>query len=296
MFIGLLISFIMSFCRIFSHDYSNKNYQVKNIFTLSMTAGVSILFIFQYFIDYETKSFLINKFEFLSNPVLYLMLILNFLSHYVMRDFIKSNEKNLIYIQFSNFIFIALVPIFSVLSLYLFDFSEAINVKYESIWELILYSSILLFLAFCLFYDKVKNKNLNRPDLMFASIISSVFAFVLLNKLMQTYNTEAVYFCTMFFNSFLWLFFAHKNNEFKNVEKRHYKMFILFSFIYVFHSYLNIIIVNYLPSEHIAVFRTLAATLVAVIFDSIKFRKIKMKMKDFFVLVIIFFVLFMLDF
>jgi hypothetical protein len=73
-------------------------------------------------------------------------------------------------------------------------------------------------------------------------------------------------------------------------------MFILFSFIYVFHSYLNIIIVNYLPSEHIAVFRTLAATLVAVIFDSIKFRKIKMKMKDFFVLVIIFFVLFMLDF
>lgn len=117
---------------------------------------------------------------------------------------------------------------------------------------------------------------------MATSILTSVIAFVLLNKLMQTYNTEAVYFSTMFFNSFLWFFFAYKNQEFKKVENRHYKMFFIFALVYILYSYLNIIIVKFLPSEHLSIFRTLAATFSAIIFDSIKINKIKMSKKDFF--------------
>lgn len=296
MFFGFLLSFLMSFSMMFTSNYSNKNFQIRNLLTLSMTASVSVLFIFQYFIDYETKNFLIEKFIFFSNPLFYIMLILNFFNHYIMRLFIKSNEKNLVYVQFSNFIFIAIVPIVSVLSVYFFAFDNAINVEYKSIWELLAFSGILFLLCFGLFYEKIKNKHVNRIDLMLVSILSSVFAFVLLNKLMQTYNTEAVYFCTMFFNSFLWLFFANKNSEFEKVEQRHIKMFLVFSFAYIFYSYLNIIIVNYLPSEHISIFRTLSSTLSAVFFDAINAKKVKLKKKDFFILLIMFLVLFLLDF
>lgn len=296
MFFGFFLSCVMSFSMMFTSNYSNKNFQIRNLLTLSMTASVSLLFIFQYFIDYETKKFLIEKFIFFSNPLFYIMLILNFFNHYIMRLFIKSNEKNLVYVQFSNFIFIAIVPIVSVLSVYLFAFDNAINVEYKSIWELLAFSGILFLLCFGLFYEKIKNKHVNRIDLMIVSVLSSVFAFVLLNKLMQTYNTEAVYFCTMFFNSFLWLFFANKNSEFEKVEQRHIKMFFVFSFVYILYSYLNIIIVNYLPSEHISIFRTLSSTLSAVFFDAINAKKVKLKKKDFFILLIMFLVLFLLDF
>ena len=296
MFTGFIFSFIMAFSMMFTQDYSNKNFQIRNLLTLSMTACVSVLFIFQYFIDYEVKRFIFEKFDFINNSVFYLMLSLNFINHYVMRLFIKSNEKDFVYVQFSNFIFIAIVPIVSVLSIYLFSFNNAINVSYSSIWELLSFSSILLILCFALFIDKIKNKSLQRIDLMIYSLLTSVIAFVLLNKLMQTYNTEAVYFSTMFFNSFLWLFFANKNKEFSKVENRHYKMFFVFAMVYILYSYLNIIIVKFLPSEYLAIFRTLAATFSAVLFDSIKINKIKMIKKDFFVLLLMFLTLFLLDY
>lgn len=98
MLTGFFISFVMAFSMMFTQDYSNKNFQIRNLLTFSMTACVSVLFIFQYFIDYETKRFFMEKFVFLNNPIFYFMLILNFSNHYIMRLFIKSNEKNLVYV------------------------------------------------------------------------------------------------------------------------------------------------------------------------------------------------------
>ena len=69
MFFGFFLSCVMSFSMMFTSNYSNKNFQIRNLLTLSMTASVSLLFIFQYFIDYETKKFLIEKFIFFSNPM-----------------------------------------------------------------------------------------------------------------------------------------------------------------------------------------------------------------------------------
>ena len=113
---------------------------------------------------------------------------------------------------------------------------------------------------------------------------------------MQMYNAEAVYFCTMVFNSILWVSMASKQKELEKVEKRHYPVFVIFGFVYILYSYINIIIVNYLPSEHIAVFRTLAAVISTAFFDYLNAKRFTLSLKDCIILLFIFLTLYMMNF
>lgn len=294
--IGLLLMFGMAFSGIFVQKYANQNYQIRNILTLSMTLSVAIFFVFQYFINYKTLTFITEKFTFLSDPFLYIALILNFSGQYISRKLVKSNEDNLSYIQFGNFLFIAFVPIVSFLAVEFFDFKNAINVNYDSFFDVLKFSSILIVLSFLLFFDKIKNKSLKRIDLMFYMLICTCFAFVFINKLMQTYNTEAVYFCSILFNAFMWFNMSFKKKEYSYVKKRHYKFFFIFALCYLMYSYFNIIIVEFLPVEHISILRTLAFITMASLFDFMNAKKLNLSLKDFVVLCILFLTLYMLSY
>jgi hypothetical protein len=273
--------------------YFNRNFQIKNLLTLSMTLTVSTLLFFQYFIDYNDFSFLFEKFVFLKDPLLYITLSLNCLSQYLARKTEKYNERNLIFSQFANFVLIALVPVFSYFVIKMFHFENTIEVSYNNIFEMFGISSILFILSFLFFSDKMKSKSIVRVDVLIAFMFVSTLNFVLINKLMQMYNTEAVYFCSMFFNSIVWIAMAGQNKEVSMVEKRHLPMFVLFGFVYIFYSYINIIIVNFLPSEHIAIFKTLSAVLSTAFFDFLRAKKLTLNKKDLFILFLIFATLFL---
>lgn len=292
MFFGIFLSFLMMFPMVATKPYHNKNYQIKNLLTLSMTLTVSLLLTFQYFIDYEAVRFISEKFVFFTDPIFYLALFLNFFGQYLGRQVNKDNEKNLIFSQFGQFLLIALVPIFSYFSYMIFNFENTIEIKYNNIYEMFIFSGLLILLCIFYFYEKIYNKTLIRPDRLILFVLTSTFAFVLINKLMQVYNTEAVYFCTMFFNSIIWIAMAHKNEEIKHVENRHYLAFFIYSLIYILYSYINIIIVNYLPAEHIAIFRTLAAVLSTAFFDYLYNKKTNLTIKDFSILILLFLILF----
>lgn len=294
--IGILLSLVMMFTMTATKPYHNKNYQIRNLLTLSMTLTVSFLLFFQYFIDYKTFSFISEKFIFFSEPIFYLSLSLNFLTQYIGRVTSKDNEKNLVFVQFASFIFIALVPITSYLMLLFFDFENTIDVQYDSFGQMIFISFILLFLSLIFFIDKIKKKSIIRVDRLISFILVSTVNFVLINKLMQMYDTEAVYFSTMIFNSVIWIAMATTKKEHKKVEKRHYNAFILFGAVYLLYSYLNIIIVNYLPSEHIAIFRILAAVLASAFFDYFHNKKANLSIKDIIILILIFSTLFLMKF
>jgi hypothetical protein len=276
--------------------YHNNNFQIKNLLTLSMTITVSILLFFQYFIDYKTLSFLSEKFIFFKEPLFYIALSLNFWTQYLGRLSNKQNEKNLIFGQFANFILIAMVPIVSYLMLLFVDFDNTIDVKYESFTEMIFISCILFVLSLFFFIDKIKSKVIVRLDVLILFIVVSTVNFVLINKLMQMYEAQAVYFCTMVFNSIIWIIMAKKQNEIERVEKRHYSAFVIFGLVYILYSYINIIIVNYLPSEHIAIFRTIAAVLSTAFFDFLNAKRVTLSIKDVIILILIFSTLYMLNF
>lgn len=294
--VGIVLSFIMMFSMVATRPYSNKNYQIRNLLTLSMTITVSTLLFFQYFVDYSTISFISEKFVFFKEPLFYIALLLNFFTQYLYRKVNKLNEKNLVFGEFAGFVMIAAVPIVSYLMMTFIHFENTINVKYESIYQMLLVSGVLFFLSFIFFADKIRSKTVVRADILFLFVLTSTINFVLINKLMQMYDTEAVYFCTMVFNSFIWIAMAKKKEEFSRVEKRHYPMFVLFGAVYILYSYINIIIVNYLPPEHISVFRAISAILSTAFFDYLNSKRVTLSLKDGIVLCCIFLTLFIVSF
>jgi hypothetical protein len=277
----------MMFSGLWARNYSFQNYNIKNLITISMTLTVSLLFFFQYFIDYSTFTFKDEKFVFFNEPIFYLAIVFNFTSQLMVRIAGKKNEKNLVFMEFANFAFIAFVPIFSYFLVIWFNFEGSINIKYNSISEMFLFS-LLMFLFSCLYFvDKIKSNRIKRLDLIILMIINSTIAFVLVTKLMQQYNSEAIYFCTMASNTFIWAFLAYKGKELQHVENKHYFVFFVCGMIYVVYSFLNLIIVKYLPVEHLAIIRTVVSIFCASIFDSIKIKRFTLSFKDIFILSLI---------
>tara|TARA_B100000700_G_scaffold71271_1_gene79294 strand:- start:63068 stop:63379 length:312 start_codon:yes stop_codon:yes gene_type:complete len=93
-----------------------------------------------------------------------------------------------------------------------------------------------------------------------------------------------------------WFSMSFKKKEVKNLEKKHYKLLILFPLLYLNYSYLNIIIVKFLPVEYISVLRTLAFIIMESFFDFINAKRFKLSLKDFIVLCMLFLTLFLLDY
>jgi hypothetical protein len=277
-------------------ELSNRNYQIRNILSFFTTLFAALGIALYNFVDYENLTLKTGEFAFLSDYVFYIMIAFNIINQLAIRKFTKSNETNLVYMSMTNFLFLALIPIVSVIAIDLFNFDNTLNTKYNSISETLLVSAGLGFLSYLFFIDKIKSKSLKRIDLMILVLISSSFAFVLMNKLMQVYSAPSVYISSMMINLIVWLLLTHKKKEHKLVKKSDIWLFVVFSLQYIIYSYINILIVDLLPTEHIAIIRSVFGVLVALSFDYFLRKKKNMTIKDSIVLILIISFFFYLDY
>ncbi len=292
---GFLLVLLMSICSIINVNINNRIFNFRNIhlFLVSLITG---LFIFFRTFDFNFLNLNLDKFNFFNDYWFFIYITATFLTQQVSCKFAKFNEKNLIYIQFSNFVFIGLVPIISFLFIYYFDFKNSINIKYDSFFEVLFFSCSLFFASFIIFIQKIRNNHLNRPDLMLFFIILSSISFVLSTKLMQMYDTETFYFTAMLIFSFNWLLISFKNKEYSLFKKQYYKFIFLAAFIYILYSYVNILVVKILPSEYIAIFRSITGIIVFGLFDFYKNKKNNISKIDFIAILFIFIVIYFFNF
>lgn len=296
MFFSFPLIFIMSFTSYLCKEFGNRNYNIKNTIAVVTSFSAIVAITLVNLIDYNDFTFKNEEFIFLKDPLIYLMSFMLILNNIALRKFCKNNESNLTYISLTNFLFLSLIPIVSVFCIYLFDFDTTLNTKYSSIYETIATSLILMLLSFLFFLDKLKSKSLHRIDLMIISLILSSFSFVLMNKLMQVYSAPSVYVFSLLFSFTTWSILSYKKKEYKEVKKENLWIFPFFIFQYIMYSYINIILVDMIPTEHIAVLRSVFGVFSAFLLDSFIRKKSKMPKKDILVLLCIFTVIFFLDF
>lgn len=293
MITGFIFVLLMTFCSAVNININNKNFLFRN-FHLFIMSAITASFIF--FRTFNFNSIDLNKFNFLSDPWFIVYLITTFLTQQISAKFVKSNEKNLIYIQFSNFIFIALVPLISFFFIYYFNFKNSINIKYDSFLDVVYFSLSLMFISFFIFFHKMKNKSIHRIDLMISYILLSSVSFVLNTKLMQIYHAETFYLTSMLIFSFNWCILAIKNREYSIIENNDFKFVFLAAFMYIVYSYINILVVKILPSEFIAIFRTVTGVFVFAAFDFYKNRKNNISKIDFISILFIFIIIYLFNF
>lgn len=290
MITGFIFVLLMSICSVINININNKNFYFRNLhlFLVSLITGLCIFI--------RTFDFNFNKFNFFLDPWFILYIIITFLTQQISSKFVKFNEKNLIYIQFSNFIFIGLVPIISFIFIYYFNFKNSINIKYESFLDVLLFSFSLFFTSFIIFIQKIKHNKLLRPDLMIFFILFSSISFVLNTKLMQIYDAETFYLTSMLIFSFNWFLISLKNKEYNIIEKKNYKFIFIAALIYIIYSYINILVVKILPSEYIAIFRSITGVFVFGLFDFYKNKKNTISKIDFIAILIIFTIIYFFNF
>jgi hypothetical protein len=262
-----------------------------------MTGSVIVFFFLSYFIDWKGLNFRIELFNFFYDPLFYICLTLNLFTQMAYRVANKNNEENIRFVQFSSFITISLIPIFSLFFGFLFLTHEnVLAINYNNSFEPFLFSLALFAFSFFIFRDKYKNKSLKRLDIIILTILLSSISSVIFIKLLQQYNTIAFYSCSMVFNSLFWVAFIFKNKEYQYVNKSNIMVLPICGILYLIYSYLNIYIINNLPVEFIAIIRTLTGVLIAFAFDKYNGTKNIFKVKDFILLTLMFSTLFIFKF
>jgi hypothetical protein len=280
----------MMFVGVLSSKYINKFYEVKNSITFFKTLSVFFVLLFVYFFDYSTFTINTDKFDFMNDYLIYVLVILNFSNQVIWRKFTKHNEKNLIFTQYANFLFVATVPIVSFIFIKYLNFDESINLEYKNIGSALFLSGLIVFLSFFIFIDKIKNKNIERMDVMIGAVLSSSITAVLTIKMMQKYDVAAVYIFTIIINVILYAIFSIRNKEYNKYQnKKNIKSITLtLVILYVLYSQLNIYVVSILPAEYISIIRVVSAMFISAIFDFyMNGKKINITIKDLFFITLI---------
>lgn len=295
MFTGFVFVLFMTICAAINLNINNKNFSFRNLhlFLVSLITGA---FIFIRTFDFNAIEIDTSKFNFFQDPWFLIYVIITFFTQQISSKFVKYNEKNLIYVQLANFIFIGLVPLISFIFIYYFNFKESINIKYQSFFEVLIFSFSLISVSFFIFAHKLKNNSIKRIDLMIYYLLLSSTSFVLNTKLMQIYDAETFYLTSMIIFSFNWFLISIKNKEYSIIQQQDFKFIFLATFIYIVYSYINILVVKILPSEFIAIFRTVTGIFVFALFDYYKNKKNNISKIDFFSIILIFIIIYFFNF
>lgn len=268
-------------------NYSNKNYNIKNLISFSMFI-FGIIFIFLYnFLDYSNLKIEFYKFDFFKDLWFYFAIIVSFANQIFIRKINKKNENNLVFIKYIDVFTLSLIPLVSYCFLYL-GFQDSIKVNYKSIFELLTYSLILMIIAIAFLFDKIKNKSFNKPILILVIAITSTLSNVITVKMMQIYNAEAYYLCIMLVFCLFWFILALKNKELTFVKSENFYYFIGFGLAYILLVNVNIYMNKNFAVEQITVIRIAISIIVAAILDFIRNNKNKLNIKDSILIIILF--------
>lgn len=276
--IGLLL--LMHGMQIKSIDFINKDFQIKNLINFVKTWVSVMLFSCLYFVDFDQFSFETSKFSFLGDPLIYIVLVINFANQYLYYYAFKKNEVSLGAFNFSGFITMAAVPIISYVFVEMGFFKGALNIQYNSIYELLTFFGILLIICGYYCYGKLKLSQIQRIDLFLGCPLSGALTVVLMLKGMQMYDGMAFYMVCIMFNALMWGVFALKHKEHLDVEPRHFPVVLYCIFECVVYSQLNVLLVNLMPVEYIVICRVGVMILLASTMDYINTKSNPLKAKD----------------
>jgi hypothetical protein len=275
MFIIALFTIIMMLLvNLTSMQLGNRIYHLRNLNSLVLSLSAIVFFTLLLYQQGE-----LGHVGFLGSLLFYLMLVINVSNHMMKRTFIKANEKQLIYEKFSQFIFLALVPLSHYGFNQLPEFDH-LNDDTQDLAHLGLCSIVLLVFSFLLFIDKIKNRSCQLPWLMIAMVINSSVVAVLFVKLMQTYHATWVYMVATAFNATIWLCLSLKSKEYRTAVKADMTTMGICAVLYIVYSQLNIYLTELIPADQIIILRALLGVIVAAAFDWGVHRTIAWNRKD----------------
>jgi hypothetical protein len=286
---GLFLLFILTFVEIFCTKRTLVYKEHKNILTTLLVISSIIVSMLIYF--YQEGTLNGDNLTIFLDWKLYAALSINSLSFFIIRKNYEINGENITAIQFSMFSSLILVIIISYFFSGFLGFNDALNIKYTSINQMLLFLSIYLILIVVFFWGKFKNQNIPSMNLLIVMSIMASLSSFFNTKMMQIYNGYLMY--TLLSISSLLLFssmilYKKEHKKIKSIDKKN-ALTIMASWgalspIYIFVN-------TVMPVEFLAIFKRTLSIVSGFIWD--KFlstsSKSNLNLKDFIVIGLIIF-------
>lgn len=257
--LGFILLLTISYGEIFNFRKIGKNLDIKNFLTAIFVGSGFLITLCIILIQHALEN---NDLSILKDWRLYVGIIMEIFGVWISRKNYELNHSSITAINFSLFLSIILVPIFSFTLTDFFNFSAGINLKI-SINELIFFLIIYSILLVIYFIDKIKG-HINNKLVLFIMPISLSCSMFWTTKMMQIYQGVVYYgiigFCLLVF----FLSAAIIHGEIKNLRKFHIKKILIVASISSVVLPLNIVAIKVLAVEFVSIFKRMSQLKVAL--------------------------------
>lgn len=257
--LGFILLLTISYGEIFNFRKIGKNLDIKNFLTaIFVGSGFLItlgIIIFQHALETSDNSII-------KDWRLYVGIVMEIFGVWISRKNYELNHDSITSINFSLFLSIILVPIFSFALTDFFGFSSGINLNI-SIGELLLFLLIYSGLLIIYFSDKI-NGHINNKFVLFIMPIALSCSMFWTTKMMQVYQ-GVIYYGIIGFCLFVFFLSASVfHGEIKNIRKFHLKKVLLVASISSVVLPLNIIAIKILAVEFVSILKRMSQLKVAI--------------------------------
>lgn len=245
-------------------------------------------------IDFHNFRFLLDFKFYLSQFISVFFMILQFKAR-------KNNEHNLTICYFVNFLSLAIVPFVSIALMFLFEFKNTIEVKYDSPSDIYYLSLSLFVLAIFFYIDKLKSKSVNNVKQLGLVFLFGAVSGVLASKMMQEYDPVNYMVVATVFNVIVFAILSFMKEKKESVRlvsvtdgfasKSYKKDYIFMVLSYCVTLYINTIIISNIPAEQYSIIRNVGLILVNYVYTYYYDKINLMNFKDSFILALMIFVL-----
>ena len=248
-----LLSFLENFIYKKVNELKNRNFHSSILFFISTFTLFLIYFIF-----YEYSK---EDFNFLYEWKFYLLIILELLVFYLYRENYHQNKNNFTMINMFVFSTIYLMPILAFFYNPLFSFDNTLDIKYDSVIEVIVFSSVLFILSMVYYLDKIKNKEIKNLKLLIFLLFTLLNTMYFSVKTIQTFNGFLVYGFIHIIIALYFLILSKK--ETKDITAKRIGLYLIWPFLYVLYFFAA----GLVAVEFITIFKRISQIISAMILD-----------------------------
>lgn len=282
--IGFILMLSVSFGEMFNMKKATLTKDIKNLMTANFIFSGFFITTIIFFVDHQNN--VSQAKELFSDWRLYVGIIAEIIGVWLSRKNYEVNGENMTAISFALFLSLVIVPIFSFLFTDLFSFKSSVSVKYQSVWEFVVFVVVSLILVITFFIDKLKSK-INNVGLLFALPIVLSTSMFFTSKMMQVYPGVLYYGIIGFALLSFFFIAAIRTKELNNFNKSHLKDTLIVSGVSVIILPLNLIVIKLLAVEFLILVKRVAQIINAVILDKIYKNNNHLCLKDRIVIVLI---------
>lgn len=275
--LGFVLMLSISFGEMFNIRKASLNKDVKNLMTF--------VFVFSGFLitcsifAYHFQKNILHAKELAHDWRLYAGIGAEMLGVWLSRKNYEVNGDNITAINFSLFLSLVIVPVFSFLFTDLFSFNNSISINYHSTWEFLGFVLASLVLVTIFFADKIKSK-INNLFLLFLLPVSLSTSMFITSKMMQIYEGVLYYGIIGFALCIFFLSMGIKKREFKNLNKSHLKDTLIISSVSVVILPMNLFVIKLLAVEFITLIKRVCQVLNGIVLDKMHNNKNGLSVKD----------------